>query len=177
MGSGKRLRRAIQKHGIENFIKEILHIFDNEDEMNVKEKELVVVSEETYNLCEGGQGGFSYINTHPNNKCWKQLGGKRSMTVIWANEEYVKQQHIRKSKQMKQMLLSGKIKQKATKAFSGKTHSEYTKKIMSEKQQGNKNSQYGTCWITNGLDNKKIQKTDINMWLEIGYKKGRTIMR
>ena len=62
MGSGKVLKYAIKKYGIENFKKEILHIFDNEVEMNAKEKELVVVSESTYNLNEGGKGGFSYIN-------------------------------------------------------------------------------------------------------------------
>lgn len=37
-------------------------MFDNEEDMNAKEKELVIVSESTYNLCEGGKGGFSYIN-------------------------------------------------------------------------------------------------------------------
>ena len=62
LGSGKLLRRAIQKHGRQNFVREILHIFDNEDDMNNKEKELVIVSENSYNLCEGGQGGFGYIN-------------------------------------------------------------------------------------------------------------------
>ena len=63
LGSGILLRRAIEKHGIENFSKEILHIFDNEQDMINKEKELIVISEETYNLCEGGKAaGFSYLN-------------------------------------------------------------------------------------------------------------------
>ena len=62
MGSGKLLKRAIRKYGHANFQKEILFIFDNEKDMNAKEKELVIVSEETYNLCEGGRGGFGYIN-------------------------------------------------------------------------------------------------------------------
>jgi len=38
MGSGKYLKRAIQKYGVENFSKDILFIFDNADEMNSKEK-------------------------------------------------------------------------------------------------------------------------------------------
>lgn len=62
MGSGKRICHAIKKYGIENFKKEILFVFDSEDEMNEKEKELVVLNEQSYNLCEGGRGGFSYIN-------------------------------------------------------------------------------------------------------------------
>jgi len=64
MGSGKLIRAAIQKYGIKNFTKEILYIFDNEEDMKNKEKEIVVLSEQSYNLCEGGKGGFSYINNH-----------------------------------------------------------------------------------------------------------------
>lgn len=41
--------------------------------------------------------------------------------------------------------------------------------------QGDKNSQYGTCWITNGEENKKIKKEDLDKWLEIGYYKGRVM--
>lgn len=62
MGSGKRLKLAIKKYGIDSFVKEILHVFDNETDMRNKEKELVIISENTYNLCDGGKGGFSYIN-------------------------------------------------------------------------------------------------------------------
>lgn len=63
MGSGKLIRQAIEKYGIENFSKEILHIFDTEEEMKVKEKELVILCEQSYNLCDGGKGGFGYINS------------------------------------------------------------------------------------------------------------------
>lgn len=66
MGSGKMLLQAITEHGIENFNKEILFVFDNEAEMNAKEKEIVnrnFVNEHTnYNLCVGGFGGWSYVN-------------------------------------------------------------------------------------------------------------------
>ena len=40
---------------------------------------------------------------------------------------------------------------------------------------GSNNSQFGTCWITNGTENKKIKKEDLDEWLLMGYHKGRNI--
>jgi group I intron endonuclease len=62
-GSGKLLKRAIQKHGKENFKKEYLEIHMTEEEMNAAEKRLVVICDQSYNLCEGGKGGFGFINS------------------------------------------------------------------------------------------------------------------
>jgi len=47
--------------------------------------------------------------------------------------------------------------------FTGKTHFESSKQLMREKAQerlGNKNSQYGTRWITNEIKSKKIFKDE-----------------
>jgi hypothetical protein len=61
LGSGMYLRQAIKKYGIENFKKEILHVFDNEETMVTKEREIVneefMNSKSTYNACIGGHGG------------------------------------------------------------------------------------------------------------------------
>ncbi len=66
MGSGKILMRAQKKHGIENFKKEILFVFDNPEEMYAKEATLVnedfLMEENTYNLRIGGFGGWDYVN-------------------------------------------------------------------------------------------------------------------
>lgn len=60
-GSGKALKRAISRYGKENFKKEILFIFDNEEDMNKKEIELIteefVKRNDTYNMGVGGEGG------------------------------------------------------------------------------------------------------------------------
>lgn len=60
-GSGKAIVNSILKYGREHFKKTILFDFDSEDEMNLKEKELInedfVNREDTYNLGIGGEGG------------------------------------------------------------------------------------------------------------------------
>lgn len=60
MGSGKLLKQAIKKYGVENFKKDILFFCESKEEMDSKEKEIVEVGPHTYNLCEGGKGGFGY---------------------------------------------------------------------------------------------------------------------
>jgi hypothetical protein len=66
MGSGKLIKHAINKYGVENFDKKILHIFTNKIEANKKERELVNESllnnKMCYNLKEGGYGGFDHIH-------------------------------------------------------------------------------------------------------------------
>ena len=59
MGSGVALKRAYKKYGIENFSKEILHYFDNADDMYSFEEEYVNVdlvnNPECYNMVIGGR--------------------------------------------------------------------------------------------------------------------------
>lgn len=66
IGSGKLLKNAISKYGLENFDKQILEYFENEELMFSKEREIVtkefVSRKDTYNLKIGGEGGFSFIN-------------------------------------------------------------------------------------------------------------------
>ena len=49
--------------------------------------------------------------------------------------------------------------------------------MQKSKNVGKQNSQYGTCWICNEEGNKKIQKEDLDIYLNLGYVKGRIMHR
>lgn len=46
---------------------------------------------------------------------------------------------------------------------------------INEHQKGEKNSQFGTCWINNGEENKKIKTNELIQFLSDGWNKGRII--
>lgn len=171
MGSGKVIKRAIDTHGIDNFKKDILEFFENAELMYAREKEIVddefLLREDTYNLRRGGYGGFDFLNkTGLNNstKTKEQLSrGGISLSNLRKNDEEKMNKHrITCSNTMTNNHKNGLMRYDT---FIGKTHTEHTKSKISEKnskhQMGEGNSQYGTCWITNGLENRKIKNTDI----------------
>lgn len=169
MGSGKLLKRAVKKYGIKNFKKEILFIFKTEKEMNDKEKELVIISENTYNLCEGGQGGFSFINrTRDHSSHNKKIADNRDYSLT--DKSYITQEYRLKKRELaKHMWGSGVYNY--IPSTKGIRYTEEQKKKMSKSQTGSKNSQYGSIWITDGKINKKIKK-DIDTIPE-GWYRGR----
>ena len=64
-GSGKILKLAINKYGLEYFKKEILEECLSREELNVKEKYWIIVLSATtlgYNIAEGGTGGQTKFN-------------------------------------------------------------------------------------------------------------------
>jgi hypothetical protein len=184
MGSGKLIKRAIAKHGLANFTKEILHVFDNEEAMNAKEAELVVVSENTYNLCAGGHGGFGYINQHIVTRKIRKERGLKSGAIH--AKKCASDQKLKKiisknlhssSSNLKRSLVMLRYFETHSGSFLGKNHTQDTKSKISHamkmKQTGSKNSQFDTCWISNHIETKKIKKVDLDTWLVLGYKKGR----
>lgn len=170
VGSGKNLKHAIAKYGIENFTKEVLFIFDNEAEMNSKEAEIVneefILREDTYNICIGGQGGFEYINSNGLRGCYNEKTRKKiSKTLKGRPPSNATIEAIKKSHSL------GKHKYDT---FSGKTHTyESKQKMKKSKNVGTSNSQFGTMWITDGKENKKIKK-DVDIMPD-GWYKGRTM--
>lgn len=176
MGSGTYLKRAIQKHGIENFKKEILFVLDSEDAMYLNEAEIVndefLVKENTYNLKRGGWGGGGQINKDAYAKAGR-AGATKLKEKIAADPSF--KDAYRKA------LLSGVAKflsKTPNGAFFGKSHKEETKhrigKATSIAQSGSGNSQYGTRWIYSPTEkiSKRIQK---DQPLPDGWFEGRKI--
>lgn len=175
MGSGVYLRNAIQKYGLENFAKEILVECSTESEMYDKERELVVLCEQSYNLKEGGNGGFDHINSNEDLRIvknkraakttmeryphllkeWGSKGGRKNIEMYGVNENFIK---------------AGRT------SFLGKQHTDENKRKIGDAnakhQSGVGNSQFGTMWITDGTDSKKISK---NESIPEGWRRGRVM--
>jgi len=184
MGSGKLLKRAIEKYDIENFTKEYLEIFDTEEKMNLAEKILVVVDPEvSYNLCEGGHGGFGYINDNEELRISKNRKARKNADKIIFEKYGVKNpsqlDHVRKQISERNCKLHKEGKMKAP-DWTDKKHKPETIEKMKKTKScgfgiGKNNSQYGTCWITNGKENKKVKKEELDKYIKLGYYKGRVI--
>lgn len=122
-GSGHLIKAAIKKYGLENFEKQILHIFTKRKDAFAKEKELVtdkiIKSPQCYNIKLGGNGGFDFIKAK---KLHKSSKGKKIIHNPVTNQQtkidpalldkYIKQGWklgFRPSS-LKKMSESGKIK-------------------------------------------------------------------
>jgi hypothetical protein len=178
MGSGVLIKRAISKYGIENFTKQILHYCSTSEEMFTKEFELVTITEQSYNLKLGGNGGFNYINTHnlnkPENWCLESVirhkkgckkGGIKNKTLgtgIFGLSFKQKSEIGKKANAATQLKLMDTIGYKSVFGILNKDEEFQLKRKAKfceiDHQKGNKNSQYGTMWITNGEFNSKITK-------------------
>lgn len=125
--------------------------------------------------------------------CVKNVGDLNNNYFFISQEEYSKNKHLYEHKYKgyirakdkynnyffvhtsDERLLNGKLKP----MWVGWKHSESTKKKISEShrinqhQKGEKNSQFGTCWITKDGINKKIKKEDIETYILDGWNKGR----
>jgi hypothetical protein len=174
LGSGLRLRRSIRRNGKENFKLEILEFFSNRTDLSNREAKLVnedlLKDPLCMNLKQGGFGGFvddvhrdRFIEASKQNL----IKGSTKVKQLHLDKEWVK-------------LFSNNVKlglQKNNfnhKTFENRIHTTETKVKISETKKGtgvgNANSQFGTMWITNGTDNKKIKKEEI---IPNDWKKGR----
>ena len=158
LGSGTYLKRSINKHGKENHSIEILEFVNSRKELAAREKEIVSLQEiakkKCMNLKVGGEGGFSKEDWEKGQKVVSALLKER-----WKDPEYREKMIRVRQEGVKRLHREGKVKYDT---FTGKKHSPETIQKMKESHKGAgkgiKNSQYGTCWITDEYSNKKIYK-------------------
>jgi hypothetical protein len=183
MGSGKRLRYSLDKYGKENHQFEILEFCQTRKDVILREEE--IVNEQflgdplCLNLVCGGKGGFQGADG------W--LGKNNSEAF---SEKYQNDEKFKASMKAKWTAHKVKLRDEGFKFFdgtsydwTGKNHSDDTKKKMRNSHLGKhtkeKNSQFGTCWICNEelQENKKIKNEELQQWIDYGWIKGRNKFR
>lgn len=163
LGSGYKLKRSINKYGKENFKIEYLEFFNTRTDLVNKEKEIVnedlLKDTMCMNLVFGGNGG--HVSPEGVKNGGKYSGNLHSIRIK-TDDEYRKHHTERFVNIVKKCWEEGKYKNRPD--WTGKKHKVESKEKIglasSLKQKGEGNSQFGTCWITNGTENKKIKKTD-----------------
>lgn len=196
MGSGKYLKYSQSKHGIENFTKEILFVFDNPADMYAKEAELVneefIAEENTYNLKIGGHGGFDHLNTaaykNPTHSSvhttrMSNIGlvpRLQSLREYFATDLHKEQCQQIADRKKKTSLRKYGDESEIFRTFTGRTHTDETKAKMrtaAKKRLSDptNNPSYGTCWIHSLEEcrSQKINKDDLDEWLTRGWIQGR----
>ncbi len=200
IGSGTKLHEIYNALGEEEFHKRyediILEFCFDKDSLNGAEikwidQEKTLYTYGGWNLSLGGDGGWDYVNQnklHPqyNNKpLWSEIQKKK-----WANvdlprqkEEYEKNGtknfyywHTLEGKRERSQLGVNAVKKLFPEGiWKNKTHKQSSKELIGAKskihQRGSGNSQFGSMWITDGNQNKKIQKDSI---IPAGFRRGRT---
>lgn len=176
LGSGRELRQDISNLGRENFKREILFDFDNFEDMDNKEKELVteefIAREDTYNVRLGGQ------NPEVDKIC--QMGNEK-ICELWKHDNEWRE-NVRKK--ISQALMENWDSHPERKRYdyfydwTGKHHTEETKIKLRERAKyycGERHSQFGTVWIYNDRleQNKKVKKEHAETFLNQGWKLGR----
>ena len=179
VGSGTMLWHSIKKHGRENFKLEILEFCS--DRESLKQREAELITEEMLNdpmcmnLTLGGEGGWDTVNKNTEVRKIRSHNMTKQNKTRWLDPNWIEQQSKRKTRQNKQLIKEGRLKSwKENYSWKGKKHSEETKAKMRDslkgKQSGNKNSQFGTCWIYHGeYGNKKIKIESIQDYLDQGW--------
>ena len=185
LGSGGLIKRAVAKYGKDRFKKEILFVFDNSDDAFNKEAELVtevqVNDPKCYNGKEGGLGNSSNdAKALWEGEEYRNTVIEKSLSKFWRDEEH--KDKLRKATQTPEYrkkqsdLLKEIANRPEVKANTSKKSKERWKDPAYKDNMRNKTKAWmsGTCFIHNDLErrNKRIQKEELEGYLELGWKKG-----
>lgn len=188
LGSGKILGYSRRKYGDENHKKEIIEMCPTREALKLREKEIVnehlLADPLNINLKYGGEGGFEHQNLNAEVQRSKGIKGNAKMKVLRATDSaWVESTSANITSGLKASYAEGRVvtgctvgeglkemqRRAQTPAAWEKRKSTWTETKF---QQGEKNSQFGTCWIHNHQHAKKIKKEELEKFLVLGYQKG-----
>jgi len=184
IGSGTRLWHEVKKYGQGNFKREILEFLPSRQELKARERS--VVNEEMLkdplcmNLKLGGEGGWDHIgganltspkfleyknsdrllqNLRHATNCLtpesRSIGSKKT----WTNN---RDSMVRAAQVGLRVMNSIEANEKRKATYAERNH-----------MHGEKNSQFGTCWVCNETGPIKIKKGELENYLTNGYHRGR----
>lgn len=171
MGSGKLIKRAIDKYGKEHFVKEILAIFDTNQEAALLEASLVTKdtmrSNSSYNMHEGGHGGFGHLNTGDEAHIERaRKAGKLSYQKNLAGR-VLPGTFKKGDARTKELSRLANIKKKELVAKNPDIYRESYKKISEFQKQNN--SMHGRIWIEKDGERKAILADEYIVFKPAGW--------
>ena len=177
-GSGKLITRSIRKHGKERHSKEILEFCHSRNDLKTREKFLITdemrLDTKCMNIAPGGGGGF--INEEHRKK-WVGAGRLTSPEKLLKIKETIAKRKLEVPGYAEALAMKLSRAAKGRQTFLNRKHAEETKAKIGAKnskhQTGEGNSQFGTCWVTNGVKPVKIKKEQLDEYLAKGFIRGR----
>lgn len=200
-GSGKRIKAAIKKYGIDNFTKEIVKQFDTWKEAFDYEESIVtedlLKDPMCYNIQKGGlTGGVEAIDRRKKeifkdhqrgkknsqyNTCWitkdkinkkiKRFELSKYVKLGWSEGRYIKSENIPKLIGIYKDDQYIKVKKSELESYL-KNGWLINSRINSVAQQGLRNSQFGTKWVHKGKEQLKIKEDLLEEYISSGWKLG-----
>lgn len=176
LGSGKLILESIKKYGKENHTIEVIKFFSNKKDKFKSEKEFITRDMLNDSMCLNiSYGGYGGIQNKDHFEKFK-TAGLASFLEKLKNPVFKSEFAKKTSDSNYRRVAQGEIF--TTPNWNGKKHTEEAKNKIgianSIKQKGEKNSQFETCWITNGVENRKIKK---DLEIPYGWYKGRKIKK
>jgi len=167
LGSGKHLRYAIKKYGIDNFKFEILYSVSSKEEMFELERNIVnedlVKNPQTYNLKIGGSGGnpgiMGAFTGKKHSEETKEKQRRASLRQVTTDE---KRRKLSVNSAMKN---NPEIRKKVSETLTGRICSDEHCRRVAE-------ANIGTILINNGVIAKRIPKDELANYKNTEWSKG-----
>ena len=152
---------AFRKHGIENFIFELLEECEDEH-VDEYEKFWIAHYESTnrdkgYNIQSGGHG--MYVT--------------KSLTIEKLSEALKRRWAEGRMPSPRGRKLSDEAKKRIGTARQDSYHNDETKRKIGIANQGEKHPSFGKVWIHNLEQQRRVSKEEIDVWLAAGWYQGR----